>query len=233
MPGPSGTSATPTNNPPARHDRGRPPAIHPRAPSPTNRSRTTEWQYRRASPHNVAVRISMPGALDVRDEDGSGIGVGGPACGRCRSCRPSNRGGWSPPSSSSTASGRTPHRPAPPTRRRPRRRHRPTCGPDHSRPDAARVEAAARAALGHDGYEEYVHEQYAYGVDTSGPAAVRELARLTLGGCVPPGSAAGRRADRAGRAHAGRTRPSGSTARRSARPRCAAGRGSLPDNGGP
>ncbi len=55
-------------------------------------------------------------------------------------------------------------------------------GPDHSRPDAARVEAAARAALGHDGYEEYAHERYAHGGDTSGPAAVRELARLTLGG---------------------------------------------------
>ncbi|MEY2231018.1 hypothetical protein [Streptomyces sp. BF23-19] len=49
-------------------------------------------------------------------------------------------------------------------------------------PRRGRVEAAARAALGHDGYEEYAHEQYEYEVDTSGPAAVRELARLTLGG---------------------------------------------------
>ncbi|MGW3322660.1 BTAD domain-containing putative transcriptional regulator [Streptomyces virginiae] len=67
-------------------------------------------------------------------------------------------------------------------------------GPDHSRPDAARVEAAARAALGddeheeHDEYdeyeqhEEYAHEGLAHEGDTSGPAAVRELARLTLGG---------------------------------------------------
>ncbi|MYV75547.1 hypothetical protein GT352_16640, partial [Streptomyces sp. SID1046] len=51
-----------------------------------------------------------------------------------------------------------------------------------ARPDAARVEAAARAALGDAGYEGYARERYAHGQGTSGPAAVRELARLTLGG---------------------------------------------------
>ncbi|MFE5520282.1 BTAD domain-containing putative transcriptional regulator [Streptomyces virginiae] len=55
-------------------------------------------------------------------------------------------------------------------------------GPDRARPDAARVEAAARAVLGDAGYEGYARERYAHGEGTSGPAAVRELARLTLGG---------------------------------------------------
>ncbi len=48
-------------------------------------------------------------------------------------------------------------------------------GPDHSRPDAARVEDAARAALG-EAYEECAAD------GVSGPAAVRELAQVTLGG---------------------------------------------------
>ncbi|MFD9010519.1 BTAD domain-containing putative transcriptional regulator [Streptomyces sp. NPDC059552] len=68
-------------------------------------------------------------------------------------------------------------------------------GPDHSRADAARVEAAARAALGGT-YEEY--EEYArYGSDADDadargaradaddawwPRAVRDLARVTLSG---------------------------------------------------
>ncbi|WKD33564.1 AfsR/SARP family transcriptional regulator [Streptomyces xanthophaeus] len=58
-------------------------------------------------------------------------------------------------------------------------------GPDHSRPDAARVEDAARAALG-DAYEEYEehgeHGEHAVGGGVPGPAAVRELARVTLAG---------------------------------------------------
>ncbi|MEV7562360.1 BTAD domain-containing putative transcriptional regulator [Streptomyces sp. NPDC089795] len=66
-------------------------------------------------------------------------------------------------------------------------------GPDHSRPDAARVEAAARAALGAEAYEAYeayaceegVNEEGVYGSHGGGagrPAAARELARLTLDG---------------------------------------------------
>ncbi|MFF4420328.1 hypothetical protein ACFY04_05975 [Streptomyces sp. NPDC001549] len=49
-------------------------------------------------------------------------------------------------------------------------------GPDHSRPDAARVEDAARDALG-DAYGEC-----AAGGGVSGPASVPELARVTLAG---------------------------------------------------
>ncbi|GGS00845.1 SARP family transcriptional regulator [Streptomyces nojiriensis] len=52
-------------------------------------------------------------------------------------------------------------------------------GPDHSRPDAARVEGAARAALG-DAYEEYA--RYGDAGDAPRPAAVRDLARVTLSG---------------------------------------------------
>ncbi|MFF3084739.1 BTAD domain-containing putative transcriptional regulator [Streptomyces nojiriensis] len=52
-------------------------------------------------------------------------------------------------------------------------------GPDHSRPDAARVEGAARAALG-DAYEE--HARYEDAGDAPRPAAVRDLARVTLSG---------------------------------------------------
>ncbi|MEC4569762.1 BTAD domain-containing putative transcriptional regulator [Streptomyces virginiae] len=51
-------------------------------------------------------------------------------------------------------------------------------GPDHSRADAARVEAAARAALGAR-YAE--HERWA-GSAAGAPEAVRELARVTLDG---------------------------------------------------
>ncbi|MGW6983183.1 BTAD domain-containing putative transcriptional regulator [Streptomyces sp. NPDC054932] len=54
-------------------------------------------------------------------------------------------------------------------------------GPDHSRADAARVEGAARAALG-EAYEEYFTEAARAGDGVVGPAAVRELARVTLGG---------------------------------------------------
>ncbi|MFE5557235.1 BTAD domain-containing putative transcriptional regulator [Streptomyces sp. NPDC056544] len=52
-------------------------------------------------------------------------------------------------------------------------------GPDHSRPDAARVEGAARAALG-DAFEEYA--RYGDAGDAPRPAAVRDLARVTLSG---------------------------------------------------
>ncbi|WP_327388843.1 hypothetical protein [Streptomyces sp. NBC_01207] len=52
-------------------------------------------------------------------------------------------------------------------------------GPDHSRPDAARVEGAARAALG-DAFEEYA--RYEDAGDVPRPAAVRDLARVTLSG---------------------------------------------------
>ncbi len=56
-------------------------------------------------------------------------------------------------------------------------------GPDHSRADAARVEKAARAALGGT-YEQYVTEAVR---DGAGPAleTVRELARVTLDGPAP------------------------------------------------
>ncbi|MFG2231588.1 BTAD domain-containing putative transcriptional regulator [Streptomyces sp. NPDC048723] len=61
-------------------------------------------------------------------------------------------------------------------------------GPDHSRPDAARVEDAVRAALG-DAYEECAeygeygeYGAYAVGGGAPGPVAVRELARVTLSG---------------------------------------------------
>ncbi|MFJ6480924.1 AfsR/SARP family transcriptional regulator [Streptomyces sp. NPDC091682] len=52
-------------------------------------------------------------------------------------------------------------------------------GPDHSRPDAARVEGAARAALG-DAFEEYA--RYEDAGDAPRPAAAGDLARVTLNG---------------------------------------------------
>lgn len=52
-------------------------------------------------------------------------------------------------------------------------------GPDHARPDAARVEGAARAALG-DAFEEYA--RYEDAGDAPRPAVVRDLARVTLSG---------------------------------------------------
>ncbi|MFA7762032.1 BTAD domain-containing putative transcriptional regulator [Streptomyces sp. NRRL S-448] len=58
-------------------------------------------------------------------------------------------------------------------------------GPDHSRPDAARVEDAVRAALG-DAYEECAeygaYGEYAVGGRAPGPVAVRGLVRVTLSG---------------------------------------------------
>ncbi|MFG2875279.1 BTAD domain-containing putative transcriptional regulator [Streptomyces sp. NPDC048337] len=54
-------------------------------------------------------------------------------------------------------------------------------GPDHARPDAARVESAARAALGGK-YEEYFAEAARTGGAGEAMEAVRKLARLTLDG---------------------------------------------------
>ncbi|WP_327263549.1 hypothetical protein OG444_20520 [Streptomyces sp. NBC_01232] len=54
-------------------------------------------------------------------------------------------------------------------------------GPDHSRADAARVEAAARAALG-DAYEECFTAVVRDGDGPVGLETVRELARVTLAG---------------------------------------------------
>ncbi|MFJ3517186.1 hypothetical protein [Streptomyces sp. NPDC090131] len=54
-------------------------------------------------------------------------------------------------------------------------------GPDHSSADAARVEAAARAALG-DAYEECFTAAVRDGDGPVGLETVRELARVTLAG---------------------------------------------------
>ncbi|MFE5807067.1 hypothetical protein [Streptomyces sp. NPDC056491] len=54
-------------------------------------------------------------------------------------------------------------------------------GPDHTRADAARVEAAARAALG-DAYEECFTAAVRDGDGPVGLETVRELARVTLAG---------------------------------------------------
>ncbi|MET9638338.1 hypothetical protein ABZY83_18345 [Streptomyces virginiae] len=51
-------------------------------------------------------------------------------------------------------------------------------GPDHSWADAARVEAAARAALG----ARYAEHERCAGSAAGAPEALRELARVTLDG---------------------------------------------------